>query len=121
MSAMNAIAGAYSADLPLLVISGSPNSKDETARHTIHHTIGEKDFYQSGRCMEPIVSKVLSVRELSDAQGKKHYLFRNAPFDRKYNHHYENHFQKKSTKPFTTVASLASRCILRSHATCLNN
>ena len=70
MSAMNAIAGAYSADLPLLVVSGAPNTKDETARHIVHHTIGEKDFYQSGRCMDPIVSKVLSVRELSDVQGE---------------------------------------------------
>ena len=69
MSAMNAIAGAYSADLPLLVISGAPNSHDEQAGHIVHHTIGEKDFYQSGRCMEPIVSKVLSVRQLGEAQG----------------------------------------------------
>ena len=69
MSALNAIAGAYSADLPLLIVSGAPNSHDEECRHIVHHTNGEKDIYQSAKCMEPVVCKALAVRHRCDVQG----------------------------------------------------
>lgn len=69
MSALNGVAGAYSDNLPLLVVAGAPNTLDEQCRHTIHHTIGETDLNQSARCYEPVVAKVLCIRHLQDVQG----------------------------------------------------
>lgn len=66
-SLLNATAGAYSDDLPVLVVSGGPNSNDAAAHHVIHHTIGEKDFYQAARCFDPVVRKTFVVRHLDDA------------------------------------------------------
>lgn len=67
LSVINAAAGAYSDDLPLLVISGGPNTNDAAAGHLLHHTIGEKDFYQASRCFEPVVRKVFVIRHAVDA------------------------------------------------------
>lgn len=68
LSVINAAAGAYSDDLPLLVISGGPNSHDGQDRHLIHHTIGEIELYQSSKCFEPVVAKTFVVRHPKDAQ-----------------------------------------------------
>lgn len=67
LSVINAAAGAYSDDLPLLVLSGGPNTNDAAAGHRIHHTIGEKDLYQASRCFEPVVRKVFVIRHAEDA------------------------------------------------------
>ncbi len=67
LSIINAAAGAYSDDLPVVFISGGPNTNDAPARHRIHHTIGELDFYQSSECFKPVVEKVFVVRHLEDA------------------------------------------------------
>ena len=70
LSTINAIAGAYSADLPLLIISGGPNTSDDYDRQLVHHTIGEIDLYQSSRCFEPVVAKSIVIRHIDDAAHK---------------------------------------------------
>lgn len=67
MSLINATAGAYSDDLPLLVISGGPNTNDFHENHLIHHTIGEYDIYQQSECFKPIVAKTFVIRHPNDA------------------------------------------------------
>lgn len=66
LSAINGVAGAYSDDLPVLLVSGGPNYLDANERHIIHHTIGEHDLYQQSRCYEPIVTKTCVIKHLSD-------------------------------------------------------
>ena len=66
-SLLNATAGAYSDDLPVLVVSGGPNSNDAPAHHLLHHTIGEKELYQAAKCFDPVVRKTFVVRHLDDA------------------------------------------------------
>mmetsp|Transcript_24963 Transcript_24963/g.50100 ORF Transcript_24963/g.50100 Transcript_24963/m.50100 type:complete len:583 (+) Transcript_24963:80-1828(+) len=68
ISALNAVAGAYSQYLPLLVIVGGPNSKDAGCGRIIHHTIGLPNMTQSSQCYEPVVEKVFVVRHLQEAQ-----------------------------------------------------
>ena len=70
LSALNAIAGAYSDDLPVLIIVGAPNSHDIAERRNIHHCLGEVEFDRCARCFEPIVSSVFKVRHERDAQSK---------------------------------------------------
>lgn len=67
LSILNAVAGSYSDDLPVLVISGGPNSNDAPAGHLIHHSTGEADFGQSARCFAPVVAGTFVVRRPSDA------------------------------------------------------
>lgn len=67
LSILNAIAGAYSDDLPVLLISGGPNSNDAPAGHLIHHSTGEQDFEQSARCFAPVVAGTFVVRRPEDA------------------------------------------------------
>eukprot|EP00607_Mallomonas_marina_P005804 CAMPEP_0182437014 /NCGR_PEP_ID=MMETSP1167-20130531/84753_1 /TAXON_ID=2988 /ORGANISM="Mallomonas Sp, Strain CCMP3275" /LENGTH=606 /DNA_ID=CAMNT_0024629769 /DNA_START=25 /DNA_END=1845 /DNA_ORIENTATION=+ len=67
LSAINAIAGAYSDDLPVLLISGGPNTNDEPAGNIIHHTIGTKDFYQQFKCFAPIVKDTFVIRHHEEA------------------------------------------------------
>lgn len=67
LSAINAVAGAYSDDLPLLLISGGPNTNDAPQGNVVHHTIGLRDFYQQEKCFEPIVAKTFNIRHLDEA------------------------------------------------------
>ena len=46
LSVLNAIAGAYADDLPLIAISGGPNTNSEAECELLHHTLGLLDFYQ---------------------------------------------------------------------------
>lgn len=66
LSVINSVAGAYSDDIPLFVISGGPNTNDSHERHLIHHTIGEYDIYQQSKCYEPICAKTFVIRHSSD-------------------------------------------------------
>lgn len=67
LSVINAAAGAYSEDLPVLVVSGGPNTNDAPANHLLHHTLGEHDFYQAARCFEPVVAGTFTIRHAEDA------------------------------------------------------
>lgn len=70
LSAINAVAGAYAEDLPLLVLVGGPNSLDRECGHLVHHTIGEADFYRSAKCFEPITVGTFTVRYIREATSK---------------------------------------------------
>ena len=53
-SIMNAIAGAYSEDLPVICVVCGPNSNDYGANRIIHHTLGLPDFSQQLKCFQSI-------------------------------------------------------------------
>lgn len=54
LSVINAIAGAYSENLPLICIVGGPNSNDFGTNRILHHTIGLPDFSQELRCFQTV-------------------------------------------------------------------
>lgn len=54
LSVINAIAGAYSENLPVICIVGGPNSNDFGTNRILHHTIGEPDFGQEYRCFQQV-------------------------------------------------------------------
>ena len=43
LSLINAVAGAYAEDLPMIAISGGPNTNSEAEYELLHHTLGEVD------------------------------------------------------------------------------
>jgi pyruvate decarboxylase len=54
LSVLNAIAGAYSENLPVICIAGGPNSNDYGTNRILHHTIGVPDFSQELRCFQTV-------------------------------------------------------------------
>lgn len=44
LSAINAVAGAYAEDLPIIVISGSPGTDAEVEHEILHHTLGNYNY-----------------------------------------------------------------------------
>lgn len=54
LSILNAIAGAYSENLPVICIVGGPNTNDYGANRILHHTIGLLDFSQELRCFQAV-------------------------------------------------------------------
>src|SRR5262245_12954921 len=43
LSAFSALAGAYAENLPVILISGAPNTNDRATQHLLHHTLGTHD------------------------------------------------------------------------------
>lgn len=72
LSLVNAIAGAYAEDLPVIVISGGPNSNDRTQHHLIHHSTGHYDFNQSYRIFREITAEAVVIRHIEDAHRLLH-------------------------------------------------
>lgn len=54
LSVINAIAGAYSENLPVICIAGGPNSNDYGTNRILHHTIGLPDFTQEFQCFQTV-------------------------------------------------------------------
>ncbi|GAY34696.1 hypothetical protein CUMW_012800 [Citrus unshiu] len=67
LSVLNAIAGAYSENLPVICIVGGPNSNDYGTNRILHHTIGLPDFTQELRCFQAITCSQAVVNNLGDA------------------------------------------------------
>ncbi|KAF4379071.1 hypothetical protein F8388_022158 [Cannabis sativa] len=67
LSVLNAIAGAYSENLPLICIVGGPNSNDYGTNRILHHTIGLPDFSQELRCFQTVTCFQAVVNNLEDA------------------------------------------------------
>ncbi|KAL8154250.1 hypothetical protein V2J09_012010 [Rumex salicifolius] len=67
LSVLNAIAGAYSENLPVICIVGGPNSNDYGTNRVLHHTIGLPDFSQELRCFQTVTCHQAVVNNLDDA------------------------------------------------------
>ncbi|XP_047316428.1 pyruvate decarboxylase 2 [Impatiens glandulifera] len=67
LSVINAIAGAYSENLPVICIVGGPNSNDYGTNRVLHHTIGIADFTQELRCFQTVTCNQAVVNNLEDA------------------------------------------------------
>jgi TPP-dependent 2-oxoacid decarboxylase len=44
LSALNAVAGAFAEDMPVIAISGGPNTNSEAEFEYLHHSLGELDY-----------------------------------------------------------------------------
>ncbi|XP_022144025.1 pyruvate decarboxylase 2-like, partial [Momordica charantia] len=67
---INAVAGAFSEDLPVVCIVGGPNSNDYGSKKILHHTIGLPDFSQELRCFQNVTCYQAVIDSLKDAQWK---------------------------------------------------
>lgn len=68
LSVINAIAGAYAENLPVICICGGPNTNDFGTNHIIHHTLGKPfDFLQELNCFKEVTCEQVVIHSLADA------------------------------------------------------
>eukprot|EP00187_Rhodella_violacea_P014686 CAMPEP_0184716956 /NCGR_PEP_ID=MMETSP0314-20130426/6534_1 /TAXON_ID=38298 /ORGANISM="Rhodella maculata, Strain CCMP 736" /LENGTH=592 /DNA_ID=CAMNT_0027180449 /DNA_START=56 /DNA_END=1834 /DNA_ORIENTATION=+ len=73
LSLVNAVAGAYSDNLPMLVVSGGINSNDVGSNRVLHHTTGLAKKSQQFEIFEKITSHAAVI---SNVTGAKHMIDR---------------------------------------------
>ncbi|TYC10585.1 alpha-keto acid decarboxylase family protein [Bizionia gelidisalsuginis] len=83
LSALNAIGGAYAENLPVILISGSPNSNDYATEHLLHHTIGTRDFGYQLEMAKQVTCAAVSVTSAIDAPSQIDYAIRTAMREKK--------------------------------------
>ena len=83
LSAFDAIGGAYAENLPVILISGAPNSNDHATEHLLHHTLGTRDFTYQIEMAKKITCAAVSITSAADAPGLIDYAIRTALRERK--------------------------------------
>lgn len=67
LSAINAVAGAYAEDLPMIVISGGPNTNSELENQILHHTTAEVDYKYVKNMFAHVTCHSVIIEHLYDA------------------------------------------------------
>ena len=67
LSAFNALASAYAESLPVILISGSPNTNDLGAHHLLHHTLGTYNFQYQLEMARHITCEAVAIRHPEEA------------------------------------------------------
>ncbi|KAG7037001.1 Pyruvate decarboxylase 4, partial [Cucurbita argyrosperma subsp. argyrosperma] len=70
LSVLNAIAGAYSENLPVICIVGGPNTNDFGTNRILHHTIGLFDFSQELRCFQTVTCFQAVINNMEEAHAQ---------------------------------------------------
>ena len=83
LSAFNAIAGAYAENLPVILVSGAPNTNDRATEHVLHHTLGTHDFSYQLQIAKKITCAAVSITSAIDAPDQIDYAIRTALRERK--------------------------------------
>ena len=83
LSALNAIGGAYAENLPVILVSGAPNSNDHASGHILHHTIGTPDYGYQLRIAKELTCAAVSIISAEDAPEKIDHAIRTALREKK--------------------------------------
>lgn len=67
LSLLNAIAGAYAEDLPVVAISGGPNTNAAAENELLHHTLGRVDYEYQREIFSRVTAESVIVRNTIDA------------------------------------------------------
>ena len=66
LSAINAIGGAYAENLPVILVSGAPNSNDRATEHLIHHTLATHDWSYQLEIAKKLTCAAVSINSATD-------------------------------------------------------
>jgi pyruvate decarboxylase len=83
LSAVNAIGGAYAENLPVILVSGAPNTNDRATEHLIHHTLGTHDWSYPLEIARKITCAAVSINSAIDAPDQIDYAIREALREKK--------------------------------------
>jgi TPP-dependent 2-oxoacid decarboxylase len=67
LSALNAVAGAFAEDLPVIVISGCPNTNATAEWELLHHTLGKVDYGYQRRIFEHVTVAASAIHRPLEA------------------------------------------------------
>lgn len=68
LSIMNAACGAFAENLPMLIVSGSPNTNASVYNEQLHHTKGGNDFEYVQKAYDNVVYHTEAIRYANNAQ-----------------------------------------------------
>src|SRR6201998_3702387 len=67
LSAINAIGGAYAENLPVILISGAPNTNDRATEHLVHHTLATHDWSYQWDIAKKLTCAAVAITSAADA------------------------------------------------------
>ena len=67
LSAVNAVAGAYAEDMPVIAISGGPNTNSEAEFEVLHHSLGELDYKYQREIFARVTSEAVIITDPTTA------------------------------------------------------
>ncbi len=70
LSAINGIAGAYAESLPVIAVSGGPNTNSEAESELLHHTIGLVDYSYQREMFTRVTAASVIVRHAREAPAQ---------------------------------------------------
>jgi pyruvate decarboxylase len=83
LSALNAVAGAYAENLPVIFISGGPNSNDQASSHFLHHTLETHDFSYQLEIARKVTCAAVSITRPAEAPAQIDHALRTALREKK--------------------------------------
>jgi TPP-dependent 2-oxoacid decarboxylase len=83
LSAFNALGGAYAENLPVILVSGAPNTNDRATDHLLHHTLGTHDFSYQLEIAKKLTCAAVSITSPARAPEQIGYVIRTALRERK--------------------------------------
>jgi indolepyruvate decarboxylase len=78
LSAINAIAGAYAENLPVILVSGAPNTNDRATEHLLHHTLATHDWSYQLEISKKLTCAAVAITSAADAPHQIDYAIRAA-------------------------------------------
>lgn len=78
LSALNAIGGAYAENLPVILVSGAPNTNDYSTGHLLHHTMGTPDLTYVLEIARKLTCAAVSITSAEDAPEQIDHVIRTA-------------------------------------------
>ena len=83
LSAINAIGSAYAENLPVILVSGAPNTNDRATEHLIHHTLATHDFSYQLEIAKRLTIAAVTITSPIDAPHQIDYAIRTALREKK--------------------------------------
>ncbi|KXV28397.1 alpha-keto acid decarboxylase family protein [Gluconobacter japonicus] len=83
ISAMNGLGGSYAENLPVIVISGAPNTNDYGSGRVLHHTIGTTDYNYQLEMVKHVTCAAESITDAESAPAKIDHVIRTALREKK--------------------------------------
>src|SRR5271163_1389161 len=67
LSAINAIGSAYAENLPVILVSGAPNTNDRASEHLVHHTLATHDWSYQLEIAKKLTCAAVAITSAADA------------------------------------------------------
>jgi pyruvate decarboxylase len=83
LSAINAVAGAYAESLPVILVSGAPNTNDRATEHLLHHTLATHDWSYQWEIAKKFTCAAVAITSATDAPHQIDYAIRSALREKK--------------------------------------